>query len=267
MSLLTIDFAGRSFVLDAREGADLVAHQMADGSYEAPLPMLIMASVARTTGMFLDIGANTGLYSILASKARDGVKVAAFEPYPPIAEVLQSNLQANHIEDQVQVHPLALSDSTGTVSLFIPDPSHGLLETSASLEESFKPYSGTVNVEKRRLDDIDLTQPVSVIKIDIEGHEAACIYGARGCLERDRPLVFAEMLPGAARHFYKLSKMLEELDYIIFRLRPQCVIACRAVEHDPLSWNYGFVPREHYPLFRECCTAHGLELFRFYEEH
>jgi len=265
--MLKINFAGRTFVLDGKEGADLVAQQMENGSYEAPLPMLVMAFVARTKGMFVDVGANSGVYSILASKARPGVQVAAFEPFPPVANVLLQNLRANDLDRDVIVYPLALSDSAGSVPLFVPDPSHGLLETSASLEADFKPYNQTITVEKRRLDDIKLSQTIAVIKADIEGHEAAFLHGATATLERDRPVIFAEMLPGASKHFYGLTKMLTQRDYLLFRLRTQCVIGCWAIEHDPASWNYAFVPRERFSLLRECCQAHDLEMFRFYEEN
>ena len=264
-TLLTITFAGRSFVLDGQAGADLVAAGMQAGHYEAPLPMLIMAVVARTAGLFLDIGANNGLYSILAAKTRDDAAVLAFEPYRPVADILRSNLRANNLTGRVEVHEIALSDDGGTIPLYTPDPGHGLVETSASLEANFKPGSAQIMVERARLDDLAVPGRVAVMKVDIEGHEAAFFRGARCLIERDRPIIFAEMLEGAEPSFPGVSAQFLALDYLLFRLRPSCVIAVDAIVYDPLAWNYGLIPREGLTIFANCCRTHGLDMFRLFD--
>ena len=75
MSFVTINFAGHTFQMDASDDMDLVARQIASGSYEAPLPFLMMATLLRVDGLFIDVGANTGVYTIMtgtvASDRRD----------------------------------------------------------------------------------------------------------------------------------------------------------------------------------------------------
>ena len=58
MTYVTIDFAGHSFRMDASDEMDLVAQQIASGGYEAPLSFLMMATLLRTEGLFVDVGAN-----------------------------------------------------------------------------------------------------------------------------------------------------------------------------------------------------------------
>ena len=136
---LQISFAGRNFHLNSIGGADAVAVQMQRGLYEAPLPMLTMAIAIRTKGLFIDVGANNGLYSILAAIARPDLRGLAFEPYPPVVDVLRGNLAINALDARIDVVQCALSDHDGEAALFLPDQGHGLLETSCSLEAKFKP--------------------------------------------------------------------------------------------------------------------------------
>jgi FkbM family methyltransferase len=253
-------FAGRSFSFHDPNGADLVARTMQAGSYEAPLPIILMAAVTRSQGLFLDVGANNGLYSVLAAKTRPDAAGVAFEPYAPVRDVLQANLALNGVEARVAVHDVALSDSAGEAALHVPDSSHGLLETSASLEPDFQSTVRTVTVRKARLDDIALDGRISVMKIDVEGHEAAVLRGAVRRLEQDRPIVFAEMLPGAEPHFPFMTGLFTRLDYLMFRLRPDCAIRAEVIRFDPFAWNYACVPRVALAMFRECCTTHGVEI-------
>ena len=59
MGLISLRFADRDFFLDDLDGSDLVAKQMQQGFYEAPLPMLTMAIIVRNPGIFLDVGQTT----------------------------------------------------------------------------------------------------------------------------------------------------------------------------------------------------------------
>ena len=253
-------FAGHTFAFHDPNGADMVARTMQTRSYEAPLPIILMAAVTRSQGLFLDVGANNGLYSILATKTRPDAGVVAFEPYAPARDVFLANLVLNGVEANVVVHDVALSDSTGKATLHVPDSSHGLLETSASLEPDFQSAAQTVTVYKTRLDDITLDGRIAIMKIDVEGHEAAVMRGAVRRLEQDRPIVFAEMLPGAEPHFPFMTGLFARLDYLMFRLRPDCAIRADVIRFDPLAWNYACVPRTALAIFRECCTTHGVEV-------
>ncbi len=265
-ALTAFTFAGRHFVLDGLAGTDQVARQMTDGSYEAPLPMLVMATLARRPGVFLDVGANNGIYSILAAKTRDEVRVLAFEPNPPVADVLQANVDANGLQQQITIHRVGLSNRAGSFPLYLPDAGHGLLETSASLEIAFTSRTtDQVVVRTVTLDETDCHGRISAIKVDIEGHEAAFLQGGYERIKNDTPIIFAEMLPPAAHDFARVAEMFRGLNYLMFRLRATCVIACDRIEHDHLAWNYGFVHKSDLTLFRDCCRTHGLEMYRFFD--
>ncbi len=258
-----IDFASHSFFLNEVGGSDYVATLMQGGGYEAPLPMLLSAVVGRVKGRFLDVGANNGLYSILACNANPQITVTAFEPYPPVLAVLRSNIAANHLAERIEIKEFALSDHRGEAPLYLPDQAHGLLETSCSLESDFIPSSEEIFKAKiEKLDDLADIKNVSVIKVDIEGHECAFLRGAQRTLRRDRPIIFAEMMSVAENSFYEISSMMKMLDYVLFRLRPDAAIAADFIKFDPLAWNWGLIPRDKLELFRDAATAHLVEIVK-----
>ena len=256
-------FAGRDLKLIQHPGSILSVESLSIGSYEAPLPIILMAAISRTKGAFLDVGANIGIYSILATKTRNCLQVYAFEPLSEARELLTANLRINGTISQANISEVALSDNDGIATLHLPDPGHGLLETSASLEAGFKDVVNTIQVATRTLDSMKFSMPISVVKADIEGHEAAFLRGASRTLAADRPLVFAEMLSGASKNFFGVSKMMRDLEYICFRMRPDVVIYTEIVVADK-GWNYAFIPREKVLLFQDCCRGHDIEMLRPY---
>ncbi|OHV14889.1 FkbM family methyltransferase [Methylorubrum extorquens] len=259
----SFSFAGREIKLTEHPGTILSVESLAAGIYETPLPILLMAAVARTEGSLCDVGGNIGIYSVLAAKTKGNAHVYAFEPLPEARSVLIENLRLNGVSHQVELNECALSDTEGTAALHLPDPGHGLLETSASLEADFKTAANTIEVPIRTLDSLKLSRKLAIVKADIEGHEAAFLRGATNTLAEDRPIVFAEVLSGAYKTLFNLSKMMEGLQYIPFRMRPDVVIHTKIIVPDK-GWNYAFIPAEKIDLFRDCCRAHDIEMLRSY---
>ena len=263
MSLIDVTFAGKTFKVEAANGMDQVARQMQAGSYELPLPFVMMATLLRVEGAFVDVGANTGLYSVLAGTLAPSRDIVSFEPHPEIAAAFMNNLAANNLADRVTVHQVALSDSAGTLDLYMPDQGHGLIETSASLERDFQLAASSIQVPVKRLDDLDLPGPVAVIKVDIEGHEHAFLRGALHLARRDRPFIFVEVLQAARRNL--LGQFLRDASYIDFRLRPDMAIHDGDVLFDNAAWNHAFVPVERLTRFKEACDSCNLSVLRRFE--
>lgn len=258
---LNVEFAGRTFVLNTSGGADAVAQKIQAGSYEAPLPMIFAAIASRVSGAFLDVGANNGVYSLIAAVVSPTVPIIAFEPFPPVLDLLYSNIRLNDLEERIRVMEVALSDTEGTAPIFLPDQGHGLVETSASLQAGFiRGAKPTISVRTCRLDGLDLGVRVDLAKVDIEGFELEFLRGAQSTIERDRPIIFAEMLGAAAEKFPEITRRLGDLSYLAFRLRPDAAILSHWVTFDNQAWNYALIPTEKMPLFRSVCIEHGLEI-------
>nr|WP_254454923.1 FkbM family methyltransferase [Acetobacter estunensis] len=209
----------------------------------------------------MDVGANTGIYSILACAADPRVHVKAFEPFPEILKVLEHNIALNDFGDRIAVYPVALSDRSEQVALYVPEKTEGVLETSCSLEASFKGNCPShVDVMAQTLDSLKLKEPISLVKVDIEGHEHAFLAGGYQTIQKDRPILLVEVLPPA--QFQGLQDFLSSSGYRDFRLRPQTVIEAQEVTYDAEAWNHAFVPPERMSFFLKCCEICGLQVQR-----
>ncbi|MDF5751063.1 FkbM family methyltransferase [Spongiactinospora sp. TRM90649] len=111
-----------------------------------------------------------------------GCDVVAVEANPRLARLARRSFPG------VRVVEAAASDRAGTAELWIPGGGRGA-EATASLVHA----EGTrVVVPAVRLDDLGLTG-VRFMKIDVEGHEAAVLRGARETVARDRPMLLVEL--------------------------------------------------------------------------
>lgn len=259
MTVLDVKFAGQDFRFFESTGVDHSARSMQAGNFEEPLPIMVMAMASRVEGILLDVGANSGIYTVLAAKM--GRDVVAFEPFPPCIDIFEKNIELNGIGARVSLRRIALSDRTGSATLYVPDASHGFLETSASLQADFKPnIAQKLDVPVAPLDESGVSQRIGVIKVDIEGHEPAFLRGAAKTVDRDRPVIFCEVMRGA--DVSSLNAFVTARDYLPFRLRPGLAIFSETIGFDICAWNWAFVPRERIALFEDACGAHDLEIVR-----
>ena len=98
--------------------------------YEPPLPLLTVRKSYFEQSVFIDVGANTGYYSLLAA-ASGASHVWAFEPIPAIRSIFTSNVVASELTQKITISEYAVSDVAGQFEMYLPDAGHGLIETSA----------------------------------------------------------------------------------------------------------------------------------------
>ncbi len=118
----------------------------------------------------IDIGGGIGEFTIFAAAGRPGCQVAAFEPFPASFELLQQNLQLNHL-DHVQFFPEAIGASDGSLNLDISGGEPLMIQSGARSDL----HSGqTIEVPCISLDTA-LNRlgfsSVDLLKLDCEGAE------------------------------------------------------------------------------------------------
>jgi len=186
------------------------------------------ALAARASGIVLDVGAYTGIYSILAATVNPGVKVLAVDIQRDCLNRIAENARANHLTS-VEPHQVAASSESGTVRFFFrrePD----ILTSVASLTAS--DYANdSAEVAAVRLDEFlaerGARDRVSLIKVDVEGAELEALDGLHETLATARPDVLVEVnafdeLPAVRRRFprgYRCFQIAEE-DAHVRRVRP-----------------------------------------------
>jgi FkbM family methyltransferase len=149
-----------------------------------------LQSVLRPGDRFFDVGANIGVYSLVA--AERGAQVMAFEPQPEVADLLERNVAGNGVGDLVEVHRVAVGATSGTVRFTagiglvghcIPDD-----DALASSRQGF--YTGRsselISVPMTTIDAVAGSGRVTALKIDVEGFEFDVLLGARELLVRRR---------------------------------------------------------------------------------
>jgi FkbM family methyltransferase len=128
---------------------------------------------------FLDIGANEGFYSILASKlVGESGNVICIEPQSRLQSVIFRNIHENHAYN-INVFQKVISDSVGTATLFLlPDMNtggSGLFKiTKYKVPTEIIPQ--TTLSEFMKLLAID---KIKLMKIDVEGFEYEAILGSK----------------------------------------------------------------------------------------
>ncbi len=254
-----------SFLMDPCDALDQVACTAAAlgwNGFETPMPRYFAAAIrhARHPGV-IDVGANSGFYTLLALAVSATAQITAYEPLPPVRALLRANIAANNAVRRVRVSPRAVSSTAGPRTLFVPASPYGLVETSASLSPDFKAGAGTSHrVRATTLDRRHAGHPpVGVLKIDAESHDLAVLRGATALLQRDRPVVFVEVLLGADTD--GLTNLLTTCRYTDHILHPEgAAPPTTSVRHDTAAWNHMWVPQEHHAASRTWIAAAQLDL-------
>lgn len=175
---------------------------------------------------FIDVGANCGLYSVLACLWNPRIKVLAFEPFQPIYDRLRKNIDLNHLNERVVCENLALSSHSGTRTFYIPQSDGKDFETTGTLADSSwqsRKKSPSVQVQTVRLDEYEARHPmrVDLVKIDVEDFESEVLDGMRRTIQRDRPFIICEILPRNREHKNEHTRqLLEEIGYTAYWITP-----------------------------------------------
>ena len=156
-------------VLMTANWADNTFRFCIDGAYGFDLHDLLMEYPSDFT--FLDIGANQGLYSLIACNNPHCQAVYAFEPMPDTFALLNKNILANQVQGKITAVNAAISNTNGTATLTL-DPSHTGGATLHGTENSAAKNSVVVDLidHSTLANKIRLTGDV-IVKVDVEGHE------------------------------------------------------------------------------------------------
>lgn len=161
---------------------------------------MLWQALAKRSDVILDIGANTGVYTLLAKAANPEVKVYSFEPVRNTFKILQENIALNNCSNVTLIND-AISDKEGEAEFY--DMKDSILY-EASLEKAhvdalkhdrsrFTSYKVkivplTKVIEEHKIEKIDL------LKVDVETHEPPVIAGMGEYLQKYQPILLIEIL-------------------------------------------------------------------------
>jgi FkbM family methyltransferase len=206
-----------------------------NGEYDDQLVTLLGALLEPST-VFADVGANVGLIGLrIARRLRElwpagsptvdrRGQVQLFEPVPANVALIDASLARNpELAEFCVMVPLGLSESSTKMALHVEG--RGNRSGNAALKEPPGAERGrtTVVAEFERLDDVLDTHHLpgpTLMKLDVEGAELACLRGAVSTLERHHPIIFGEfntdLMPLYGSSFLDSWELLERNGYRIF---------------------------------------------------
>jgi FkbM family methyltransferase len=179
--------------------------------------MSYLLHVLRPGDLFVDVGANIGSYSLLASAVRHARSIC-FEPIPDTFARLRRNLALNHLDELVVARNQGVGDKAGIVNFSRDENCRNHV-----LRDDEKTPGLPVQVVT--LDDMVGPSSPNVIKIDVEGFEWPVLKGARSILQKP-----------------ELHSILLELNDSLYGFDPGDVVDLLA--------NQGFIAYAYDPLAR-----------------
>jgi FkbM family methyltransferase len=220
------------------------------GKYEEK-ELRFLENSLRAGDVFVDIGANIGLFSLVASGfVKEAGKVYAFEPFSSNFTRLVNHISQNDITNIV-AEKLAITSDKSSISLkgFNDGLNSGMISefyAGDNMEETVSSTSETVPATS--LDNykgLHISQPIRFIKMDIEGGEYNALQGMQSILTTDRPMLLIELddrlLVKAGTSAKAIEEWLTGFNYVKWYLDNNGkMIATKSIGDD--SFNCVFLP-------------------------
>jgi FkbM family methyltransferase len=182
------------------------------GGYE-PMVEKVFARAITNATFFLDVGANSGFYTLLARVTSPQTKVVAIEPNPRVANILFDNLIVNDESSLVTILNYAVFDSRGSERLTVPNFSGSAAGSIRNLHPD-EEVESTFEIRTVPIDDLTTNfSQLDLLKMDIEGAEFQALQGARQTLIKFQPIIIVELLRKWMTYFNSSPTMT--LDYLV----------------------------------------------------
>lgn len=212
----------------------------------------LFSNLAENAECFLDVGANIGLYTVMAAKINPTIEIHAFEPGKGAVYYLKENIKLNRISN-VHVHELAMSDQDAQLEFHeASHPKFPWLEHNLNGSSSLQATHGRLKTENYKVEVCRLTTflkqnniiSFDLIKLDTEHNEHLILADSSEILQGNRPLIMIEIYPEIA---HKCQETLHTwTDYNYYQVRHPKLIEISLKDlglHQEFA-NYLLVPKE-----------------------
>jgi FkbM family methyltransferase len=173
-------------------------------------------ALCKESNTIIDIGANTGVYSLVAKAVNHNSKVYAFEPVKRVFQKLKTNCEINEFD--VRCFEMALSNYDGEATIYDPPTEHvysvtvnkNLFDNLDAIETKIQARKLATIIRETNIDNIDL------MKIDVETHEPEVLEGMEYFLEKFQPTLLIEILNDTIGQ--RVQEILKKIDYLYFSI-------------------------------------------------
>ncbi|MCA1906821.1 MAG: FkbM family methyltransferase [Magnetospirillum sp.] len=156
-----------------------------------PMTLALWASLAKNAKVIFDVGAHTGVYTLVAAKANGKASIVGFEPHGINFARLLTNLRANGLPTS-NMFQCAVSDKAGIVPFTIPTE-NWYHSTGGRVGQN----AGIVLPVQALTIDSFFAQNrsrIELMKIDVEGHEPNVLRSMPRVLSECHPDIILECI-------------------------------------------------------------------------
>jgi FkbM family methyltransferase len=186
-----------------------------------PVSFELWKNACQFSKTILDVGANTGLYSLIAKTVNPSSQVYAFEPLPSFNKALKENIRLNRYD--IRVVDQAVSDFIGTAEFYAPQRGQGnLYSSSLSLEHYENHQKSTPIVHQVDVTTLDTfvkeqgIRSVDLVKIDAEGQDSNVLKGFLNSVQQFQPDFIVEVQSDEIGQ--EIQAMLTPEKYLYFNI-------------------------------------------------
>lgn len=248
---------GAGFVM-LRPDRCVVAKELYWGRGHRPRPeddlaVELFATLAERSDVVVDIGAYTGLFTLVGTAVNPRLRAHAFEIVPEVHRLLVENCERNGVADRVVAHLEGIGEPETTMTVPVGSGGSALPDFYSSRLR----FEGGVAVGFRSLDSVASELPETarvVVKVDVEGTENEVFRYGRSVLSGLRPSILCELLAGVADP-RELESLLEPHGYRYYQVRERDLAPAERLEPDPRFRDWLFTTLEP-----ESLVAAGIRL-------
>lgn len=196
----------------------------------------------------LDIGANTGIYGILAKLTEPSIPVHFFEPAVESTSIIKQALKVNMIEDNFYIHNVFLSNANNNTFGFASKAHSGGVPY-ISMEEISQDKR---EIEVRRLDSFKSffkDQQLRLIKIDIEGGEPLALQGFGPLLTQETCFIIEVLSDEVAK---ELMTFFSAKTHAFYNIDDNnCTLTKQDSLSKSLKYNFLIIPNRYLSIVNE----------------
>lgn len=180
------------------------------------ISMRLWIELSKKSDFIIDIGANTGIYSLVSKSVNPNSHVFAFEPVKRVFEKLLFNNDLNNYN--IHCYELAISNYDGEAIIYDAPTPHiysvavnkNISGLSNTIQTKIKTQKLSSFIEREKIKKIDL------IKIDVETHEPEVLEGMEEYLKLFKPTILIEVLNDEVGS--KIQEIVKNIDYVYFNI-------------------------------------------------
>lgn len=253
--IIPLNFDGHHFKMISKCDDGILNPLFYNNSYIETSDIRVFINLIQKSNVILDIGANTGIYSIISSMVSDDTVVYSFEPNPVNYIRLNRNIVLNKRKN-IKTIQKAVGPENSKIVFTVP-AADILSDTSSAIESFSKStYSGTIEWKNIEVDQITVDDfcvrntihKVDLMKIDVEGYEIDVLRSAMKTIQKDRPIILLESFLNEEKRIF-LEGLVVQNQYYVYLIISEGIVKTNQKFERNTGLNYLLLPFETPDIF------------------